>query len=102
MTSSGSKGNRIFYTRSIPVCGRAQAAYFRIEYEKADRHLLDPIIKDWWHRCIRPRAAIRLEMNIASCAPEQTTALPTQFHFPAGPDAVALARAAQMRSRLSE
>jgi hypothetical protein len=43
---SGSKGNRIFYTRSIPVCGRAQAAYFRIEYEKADRHLLDPIIKD--------------------------------------------------------
>ena len=42
---SGSRGNRIFYARSIPICGGTQAAYFRIEYEKSDKRAFDPIIK---------------------------------------------------------
>lgn len=43
---SGSKENRIFYARSIPVCGDAQAAYFRMEYDRSDQSTLEPVIKD--------------------------------------------------------
>lgn len=40
---SGSKGDRIFFERAIPVCDGA-AAYFRIEYDKAKQKAFDPIV----------------------------------------------------------
>ena len=40
---SGTKGDRIFYERAIPVCGDA-TAYFRLEYDKERKKTFDPII----------------------------------------------------------
>lgn len=40
---SGAKGDRIFYERAMPVCDGA-AAYFRLEYDKAEAKAFDPII----------------------------------------------------------
>lgn len=40
---SGTKGDRIFYERAIPVCGDA-TAYFRLEYNKEQKKTYDPII----------------------------------------------------------
>jgi len=40
---SGTKGDRIFYERAIPVCGDA-TAYFRLEYDKELKRAFDPIV----------------------------------------------------------
>ena len=40
---SGAKGGRIFYERAMPVCDGA-AAYFRLEYDKAQAKAFDPIV----------------------------------------------------------
>ncbi|MCG7509004.1 hypothetical protein [Mesorhizobium retamae] len=40
---SGSKGDRVYYERAIPVCGGA-VAYFRLEYDKARAKAFDPVI----------------------------------------------------------
>jgi hypothetical protein len=40
---SGSKGDRIFYERAVPVCDDA-VAYFRLEYDKALAKSFDPVI----------------------------------------------------------
>lgn len=40
---SGSKGDRVYYQRAIPVCDDA-VAYFRLEYDKARAQAFDPVI----------------------------------------------------------
>lgn len=40
---SGSKGDRVYYERAIPVCNGA-VAYFRLEYDKAQAKVFDPVI----------------------------------------------------------
>ncbi|RFB75629.1 hypothetical protein [Methylovirgula sp. 4M-Z18] len=40
---SGTKGTRIFYERSIPVCAEA-AAYYRLEYDKEISETMEKII----------------------------------------------------------
>ncbi|PLP61018.1 hypothetical protein CYK37_01590 [Mesorhizobium loti] len=40
---SGSKGDRVYYERAIPVCNDA-VAYFRLEYDKAQAKTFDPIV----------------------------------------------------------
>lgn len=40
---SGSKGERIYYERAIPVCGDA-VAYFRLEYDKSRAKAFDPVV----------------------------------------------------------
>ena len=40
---SGTKGDRIFYERAIPVCDDA-TAYFRLEYDKEREKAFDPIV----------------------------------------------------------
>ncbi len=40
---SGSKGDRVYYERAIPVCNDA-VAYFRLEYDKARAKAFDPVI----------------------------------------------------------
>ncbi|MCV0351842.1 MAG: hypothetical protein K5863_17325 [Nitratireductor sp.] len=41
---SGSKGNRVFYQRAIPLCDN-QAAQFRLEYDRAALRPFDPIVE---------------------------------------------------------
>lgn len=41
---SGSKGGRVFYSRAIRAC-EGQAAYFRIEYDRAAAKAFDPVVR---------------------------------------------------------
>ncbi|WP_367718047.1 hypothetical protein AB2N04_07530 [Nitratireductor sp. GISD-1A_MAKvit] len=41
---SGSKDNRVFYQRAIPLCDN-QAAQFRLEYDRVDLKSFDPIVE---------------------------------------------------------
>lgn len=41
---SGSKGNRVFYQRAIPLCDN-HAAQFRLEYDRVDLKSFDPIVE---------------------------------------------------------
>ena len=43
---SGTKGNRIFYARSIVGCSGQSLAVFRLEYPAGNKAAFDPVIKE--------------------------------------------------------
>ena len=45
-TYSGVKGDRIFYSRSIPGCSGGSLAVYRLEYPSARKAEFDPVIKE--------------------------------------------------------